>query len=193
YNCFSDTQSVKVTVVPLPTINAGPDLQVMTGADVTLQATASNDVVKYAWSPADYLSCTNCATPVSSPKSDITYTVTGITQFGCSASDALTIKLICDQSHVHIPSAFTPNNDYKNDVFYIKGRGVKMIKFLKIFNRFGEAIFEKDNFQIEDRSSGWDGKFKGLEVSTGAYVYFTEMICDSGETFSLKGTVMVVK
>lgn len=34
---------------------------------------------------------------------------------------------------------------------------------------------------------------KGLDVATGAFVYFTEMICDTGETFSLKGTVMVVK
>lgn len=193
YNCFTDTQSVKVNVAPLPTINAGPDLQVFTGSDVQLQASVSSDVTKYTWFPADYLSCSDCPSPVSSPRANMSYIITGTTQHGCSAADTINIKLLCNQGKVYIPTAFTPNGDYKNDLFYIKGRGVKIIKSLKIFNRFGEAIFEKTNFQIEDPSSGWDGKYKGIEASTGAYVYFTEMVCDNGEMFSFKGTVMVVR
>jgi gliding motility-associated-like protein len=182
-----------VNVAPLPKINAGPDFEMLSGSSKQLLNTSSSDVIKWAWSPSDYLSCAECQSPVTEPKEDVTYIVTGTTQHGCAISDTLHIKLLCDQSHVYIPSAFTPNGDKKNDLFYVKGRGVKMVKSVKIFNRFGQAVFEKINFQIDDPSSAWDGKYKGLEVSTGAYVYFAEMICATGEIFSFKGTVMVIK
>ena len=78
-------------------------------------------------------------------------------------------------------------------LFYIQGGGVKVIKFIKVYDRFGEVVFAKGSFNINDPSSSWNGKIKGQPASTGAYVYFTEMVCESGETFSFKGTVMLVR
>jgi gliding motility-associated-like protein len=121
------------------------------------------------------------------------YIVTGKTQYACPASDTLNLKLICDEGRVYISNSFTPNGDGRNDVFYIKGRGIRIINYLRIFNRWGEIIYDRGHFNIDDRSVGWDGTFKGRPVETGTYVYITEMVCDNGEVFPLKGTFTVVR
>ncbi len=192
YNCFTDTATVKVTVEPLPTVQANPDLQLLTGSEYQFAAIGSSDVEQWTWSPPDNLSCSDCPNPVATPRFSGPYIVTGKTQFGCTASDTINVKLICAQDKVYIPNAFTPNYDGKNDVFYVKGKGIRSIKSFRIFNRWGQLIFEKTNASVNDRSAGWDGRFNGTPVSTGTYVYITELVCDTGEIFPVKGTVVVV-
>lgn len=193
YACFKDTASITVTVRNLPTVSAGPDIQIQGNVPHQLSATGSSDVTSWLWSPADRLSCASCPSPIATPKMETVYTVKVSNQWGCTAADTLLVKLNCSSGQVHIPAAFTPNNDGKNDVFYIAGSGVKIIKYLRIYNRWGEVMFEHTNFAIDDRSTGWDGRYKGQAVGTGTYVYLAEMECSSGELFTRKGTVTVIQ
>ncbi len=192
YNCFKDTATINVAVRPLPTVTAEPDFQMLAAETHQLKSTASSDVVDWLWSPADYLNCSNCPSPIAQPRRPIDYVVTVRNQYGCKASDTVSIRLECAENFVFIPTSFTPNNDGKNDVFYIMGKGIGIIKSLIIYNRWGEMVFEKRNFAIDDRSNGWNGKNKGILVPNGAYVYFAEMQCDSGAPIIRKGTVTVV-
>jgi hypothetical protein len=72
-NCQTDTAAVSVVVHPLPQVDAGQDQTVSTGSVVQLQATGSSDVTEWSWKPADYLNCTHCANPVSTPRQPVTY------------------------------------------------------------------------------------------------------------------------
>lgn len=73
----------------------------------------------------------------------------------------------CDLT-VHIPNAFTPNNDNKNNVFVpIFSSTDDVFDYdLKIFNRWGEMVF-----RTNDPTEGWDGDFKGQEAQIGVYSY----------------------
>lgn len=193
FQCFADTATIHIHMTPSPTVNAGPDLQVLTGSTVPLNATGSDDVTQWSWYPSDGLNCTDCASPLCMPRSSVQYIVTGRTQYGCPASDTLFLKLICDEGRVYIPNSFSPNGDGKNDHFYIKGKGIRLIKYLHIYNRWGEMIFQRSDFNIDDASAGWDGTFKGNPVPSGTYVYLAEMVCDSGETFPMKGSFLVIR
>ena len=192
-NCFNDTAILRIGVQSFPSVSAGPDVEAQTGSEVQLQATGSSDVESYSWSPSDYLSCTTCPSPVSKPRNQVSYIVKATNRYGCSVTDTVQIKLVCAQSRIYIPTAFTPNKDFKNDIFYPKGGGVKQVNFLKIYNRAGQVVFERRNFNVNDPSAGWNGMVNSYEVSSGTYVYFTEMVCDTGEVFSFKGTVVVIK
>lgn len=64
---------------------------------------------------------------------------------------------------------------------------------MRIYNRWGEIVFEKKNFYPNDMSAAWNGKLKGVDVPVGAYVYFAEMECSMGENFQRKGTVTLVR
>lgn len=109
--CFTDTATVAVSVVPRPTVQVAPVGIIPAGSSVTLYATGSPDVSSWSWTPPDYLSCTNCSDPLSTPRSSLLYTVTGETDYGCKASDTVRIRLICIQDRVAIPGAFSPNHD----------------------------------------------------------------------------------
>jgi gliding motility-associated-like protein len=192
YNCFKDTAVVNVTVQPLPTVMGEPDIDMIAAETHQLTATASADVVSWKWSPDDYLSCTACPSPITTPRMPMDYVVMVKNQWGCAASDTVAVRLQCSDGFVFIPNTFTPNNDGKNDVFYIKGKGIGIIKSLIIYNRWGEVVFEKKNFNIDDKAAAWDGKYKGVLAPVGSYVYFAEMQCDAGEPILRKGTVTVV-
>ena len=189
--CFTDTATVKVTVLPLPTVDAGQPAIVVAGSAHQLQPSFSTDVVKWLWTPATYLSCSGCAAPVASPTAPVTYSLTVTNAAGCKATDTVSINLLCSESRVYIPSVFSPNNDGKNDRFAIKGQGIQMVNHFIIYNRYGQKIFEQANFKIGDLNATWDGMFKGAPVPPGAYIYFAEMSCDA-KTFTKKGTVTVV-
>ena len=191
--CFTDTADVHINVIPLPTVNAGNDTTVQVGSVVPLRALTSSDVTKLLWSPAEYLSCTDCKTPLSALREPMTYTVSVANTFGCVATDTVRVHLQCANSVVFIPNTFTPNGDGVNDIFYPRGVGIKSVNYLRIFDRWGELVFEKGSFPIDDKRSGWDGTFRGKALPTGVFVYTTEMICDNGELFTLKGSIMIVR
>ena len=191
YYFFVDEKNVTVTVRPLPTVSASPGVLVEAGYSTTLNATGSSDVVSYNWLPPLYLDCYNCASPVSTPLASTIYKVTVKNQYGCRASDTVLVAVDCQESHVRIPNAFTPGGNGANDVFMVKG--ISIIKHMVIFDRWGEKVYEHDNFISGDRSSCWDGTFRGHNCPTGAYVYFVEMECPAGGTFSRQGSFVLLR
>jgi len=79
---------------------------------------------------------------------------------------------------IYIPSAFTPNGDGLNDMFGVKGDGIKDFH-LYIYNRWGEVLFESTNPRQQ-----WDGKIDGNPAETGTYVYqlFAQGLSRKGKT-----------
>ncbi len=192
YSCFTDTADLFVRVSKLPVVNAGEDKELIAGTPVRLTPVVSG-AVNWLWSPADYLSCTNCLNPVSTPKSSTTYTLTAYNADGCTSKDEVSLRLICKSNLVFIPGAFTPNNDNLNDQFNITGSGIKSIRSIIIYNRWGKVLFERKNINVNDRSNSWDGYYNGEPMPVGAYVYFIKAECEGGEVFDYRGTVMLLR
>lgn len=190
HGCFTDTKKITVQVLPLPTVNVGPDKELFAGEPVQLTPTYSSDVVKWQWTPAQYLSCTKCASPVSTPMANTQYTLT-VYNNSCSASDSMKLIMSCQENRVRIPNAFSPNRDGANDVFLIKG--ISIVKHLVIFNRWGQKVYERSNFIAGDRSVAWDGTFNNYPAPAGTYVYLAEMQCDGGGIFRRKGSFILVR
>jgi gliding motility-associated-like protein len=192
YGCFADTVAVIVNLLIAPTVNAGPDQVVLAETPVTIDAVGSPDIVSWLWTPAIYLSCTDCAQPVCIPKEPEQYIVTVTAADGCMAGDTVVVQLLCDEAKVSIPDAFTPNGDGHNDRWRILG-GISEVDHLVIFDRWGAKVFEENHFYPADPNSGWDGTMGGRPLPAGIYVYFVEMHCPTGGVFSRKGTVVLVR
>lgn len=194
YGCFTDTSSINVTVNSKPTVDAGPDIESLPGKAVQFSPTGSNDISKWIWTPADYLSCTQCPSPISTAIKTTTYILKVLTAQNCSATDTLTVKILCNGSQIYIPNAFTPNNDGKNDVFGIMGNGASLIKHFVVYDRWGNKVFEKKNMKADDPTAAWDGTYRGFQSEPGSYSYYAELICDAtGEIFVRNGTVILIR
>ena len=191
--CFSHDTSLVVTVHPAPTVSAGPDWTVSAGRLVTLHAQGSPDIVKWNWTPPEYLSCTTCPTPEARPNLSTIYKVEVENNYGCKATDEMSLKITCDQGAVFLPTAFSPNRDGKNEWFYPIGRGIKEVVSMRVYDRWGSLVFERNHFQINTATAGWDGTWKDQVAPIGTYVYAIETVCEEGATFIFRGTVTIVR
>lgn len=191
-SCPPDSHKVTVGVLPLPTVNAGADQTLIAGNAVQLQGIGSN-INTFLWTPSQTLSCATCSDPKASPQQTTTYILTGISKFGCKNYDSVTVFILCDKSQVFIPNMFSPNGDGQNEVFYPRGHGLQAIKTFRVFNRWGEIVFERNNIQLNDETNGWDGKVKGKEVSTDVFVYYIDGVCDNGSPLIWKGDVTLMR
>lgn len=192
YNCFTDTSSISITVHPRPSVFAGTGAEVLAGSPFQLQATGSPDVVDWTWSPARYLNCIHCTSPVTTPMESITYTLSGKNTHGCLATDTISISLFCNAGRIFIPNAFSPNGDGLNDYFSVLGQGISRIDHFRIYDRWGKLVFERSDFSPEDKNGRWDGRYKGEPVPVGIYSYIVEMSC-KGKTYAQKGSVNVLR
>ncbi len=144
------------------------------------------------WSHPELLDCTGCLNPVATPQETTTFIVT-VNSNGCEVSDELTI-FVEDKPLVYVPNAFSPNADGTNDVFMIyAGPRVARIKSFLVFDRWGEKVYEFQDFQANDPSRGWDGSFRGNLLNQGVFVWFAEIELTDGSTKVLEGDVTLIR
>ena len=193
HGCFRDTGYVPVKIYPYPTVEAGPDKTINAGQSVELIPIISTDVINARWTPPG--SIINSTFPAVSvrPKETTEYTISVKNQGGCTTKDKVTVYVICNGANVFIPNTFSPNGDGINDQFYPRGSGLFRIKSLRIFDRWGELVFEKTSFLPNDASSGWDGSYKGIKLNSDIYVYIMDIICDNSSILTFKGNIALLK
>ena len=178
------TNTVQVTVNPLPILNAGKDSTINIDQDIVLTGTGNVDV-GFLSPDGNPLICNWCPIVTVAPKETTCYTLEGFNTYGCRNTDevCVTVKKEWD---VFIPNAFTPNGDVSNEYFIPKGYGLEQIDLI-IFDRWGSIIFKEINTTL-----GWDGKCKGLVSAQGVYIYQVTIKAMSGESIVKTGHVTVL-
>ena len=144
----------------------------------------------YLWSPITGLGNPASPEPTATPASTTTYYVTITDQYGCKYVDSVTIYVIdvlCDESQIFIPNAFTPNGDNNNDVLYVRSNVMKSIYFV-IYDRWGEKVFE-----TYDMTQGWNGTFRGKACDPGVFDYYMKAICIDDKEFIKKGNITLIR
>lgn len=192
--CFSDTASVAIKVYPVPQMQVEEEtISLNVGNSVQLKATYSSDVTSWRWTPPKYLDNPTSPTPVATPNESITYTVVAANGGSCIARSQIAITVLCNGSNIFIPNTFSPNNDGMNDVFYPRGKGLFGIRNMKIFNRWGQVVYERSGFVPNDATAAWDGNFKGKPASSDVYVYILEIVCNNSVVIPVKGNVTLLR
>jgi len=188
----ADTLDRIVLVNPLPVIDAGPDKTIGVGSSIVITPTGS-PVVDYLWTPSTQLDCTNCYTTIASPKNTTTYTIKVTDANGCINKDDITIIVICNDKNIFIPNTFSPNNDGVNDWFYPRGTGLFAIQQMRIFNRWGEMVFQKANLFPNDPTAGWNGRYKGTVLNADVYTYIIDIVCENSQILTYKGNITLLQ
>ncbi len=145
------------------------------------------------WLPADGLSCTNCLNPEALPLFSTTYRMEA-EFFGCKARQTVQI-LVDTRLHVYAPTGFSPNEDGYNDHFtlFADAREITRIVSLRIFDRWGELVFEGRDLEPGNLDQGWDGKLKGKPCPTGQYVFAAWVESAYAELVEVKGSFALLR
>ncbi len=110
--------------------------------------------------------------------------------YGCDSLVHLTLQYY----QVFMPSAFSPNADGSNDIFTIfGGNELVLIKHLQVYNRWGNLVFQRQDFTPNDDSQGWDGALNGNLAPNGVYVYTTRLLMDDGKERQFSGSFVLVR
>lgn len=191
-NCFRDTLQVPVVVYNYPVIGLR-DTSIRSGDTIRLDPRVSNDVTNVRWLNNYNLSCTNCFVPFAWPLKTTSYRVRVSNQGGCETSRTIQVNVTCGRENVFVPNAFTPDGNNLNDRFTILGRGLQKVLYLRIYNRWGNLVFIKTDFDANNPSLGWDGKINGQPAPPGLYSFAAEVICGDGGIIPVNGSVYVIR
>lgn len=191
--CIPDTDYVELIVHPTPTVDAGTGQTMIAGNTIHLEATGTGIITEWLWSPSEGIWAPLQPSTDAAPKRTTLYTIKATTEFGCFATDTVRIVVLCDNSQVYLPNTFTPDGNGVNDVFYPRGKGIANIDHFRIYDRWGELVFERANIAVDDKNNGWHGDKGGKALSPDIYVYMVEATCDTGEPIKWQGDVMLLR
>jgi gliding motility-associated-like protein len=105
----------------------------------------------------------------------------------CSTTDTIHVRNNF-MPFIDIPSAFSPNQDAKNENLIFNTKNVANLEMF-IYSRWGEMVF-----YTNDSSTFWDGRFKNEPCQEGVYVYLVKYIGTKTGTreFIKRGTITLV-
>ncbi len=174
-----------------------PELEIKYGDSVRLHVQTNfpmEDLAQIIWDNPATLSCDDCLQPYASPTESGFYQVTVVSVNGCR-DEAVVRILVNREFPVYFPSAFSPNGDGDNDLFYPFAQlgAVNKIHSFLIFDRWGNEMFVASNFQPNDPAYGWDGNNRGLPYNPGVFVYVAEIELADGRIEIFKGDVVLVR
>jgi gliding motility-associated-like protein len=160
------------------------------GERTTLKAVADNPLANVSWTERGVVLCDNCTEVDVQPLTTTTYEVEATTGQGCDDREQLTLIVEddCSFGEVLIPNIMTPNGDGANDELEIRYEGIQDIVLLKVFNRWGEVVYETTDIDIF-----WDGTHRGMPVNPGVFVYYLEGHCLNDQPFTEQGNVTVLR
>ena len=173
-NGCDSVRTLELTVLPKASPYLGTDTSLCAGDSLTLYP---GKFAAYTWQDGSSL-------PQITLKKPGSYFV-AVTDSCGTARDEIVIKEgVCD---IYFPSAFTPNNDNKNELFKILGASDVSEYHLVVYNRWGQLIFE-----TTDPAKGWNGSSNGQLQTVGLYIWRCYFI-KSGNARHMKGTVTLLK
>jgi gliding motility-associated-like protein len=187
-NGCSATIEVVINPPVLLTLTLAPEATIILGYTYQINAQVNipdADIAAVTWTPGDGLVCDTCLSTEAMPLTSTNYQVVVVSKEGCEARGNL--SLIVDKTrHIYAPNIFAPDDDGRNDVFSIYGdpANVVKIKSLQVYSRWGEAVYERRDFDPGDTQTGWDGTFKGQRLDPAVFVWQALVLyIDGQETF----------
>lgn len=174
----ADASAMSVYSFP---VDAGNDTTIISGETVSLNGSTSAPV--YTWSPSYLFSDPSLLSTLAFPTETITLSLTA-TENGCTLTDYVTVTVIND---LQIPNTFSPNGDNINDTWIIEGIGLCPNNSVRIYDRWGQEVFEATGYSL---AKSWDGTTGKRPLTESVYFY----VIDLGNNSSpINGTITVIR
>jgi gliding motility-associated-like protein len=176
------TEIVKnVTVVDLPAINLGDDLEICPGSDKVQLKSLSGTAERYQWNTGDNTSSINVGSVGE-------FILTGY-NWECSNSDTISVKKGC---FLNIPNSFNPGSGDASSSYFMPRNlftGSATTFKMQVYDRWGTLLFESTSLD----GRGWDGKYQGKDMPVGVYVYTINVSFSNGTVENYTGNVTLIR
>lgn len=153
-----------------------------------------SEILNISWQPGGYFECSDCFEQIFIPEQSLQIAADVTDIFGCRATTSANIN-VEKRINIFFPNIIRLNNGGTNDRFFPIGseRQVEEVESMVIFDRWGSMVFEREGFQINDPTSGWNGSFNNQAIAQGVYTYFAKIRLINDEVLTFAGDVTVVR
>lgn len=153
--------------------------------------------VTTAWQPAGGLDDPTLQNPVAVLSSSAGFSVAITDSAGCRTGEEVWIFVEipeCERS-VYVPNIFSPDENGTNDRFtaYAKLECISRIKIFRLYDRWGELVFERFDIAPNDEQTGWDGVFRKKPAPAGVYAYYLEFEYYDGRIEKKVGDLTLIR
>lgn len=184
---LADSISKSIIIQTIPINIRYPTLTTFPNQPLQMQARAIGS--NYTWIPSNGLNNPGIINPITILGNQQEYKVRIFIAAGCIVTDTVLVQ-VSKTSNIYVPTAFTPNKDGLNDFLKPIMFGIKELKYFRIFNRWGEIVFEtKGGNNIQ----GWDGKINGLNQNSANFVWIAEAVTEGNQLLNLKGSFILIR
>jgi len=156
FGCQSESKSINVDIKPTPQIDLGRDSVICERLGIPTVITPG-DWNAYSWSDGSSASTLEVSQGGE-------YSVTIVDNFNCFGIDSIQFEPRCPTTF-YIPTAFSPNDDFVNDLFAVEGFDVISMELL-VFDKWGNKVFQTIDHEID-----WNGFYNGMPVANGHYAW----------------------
>jgi gliding motility-associated-like protein len=181
----SDTALVRLSINPEVVANAGPDGNAEYNIPYPLHGSGGGS---YEWSPGSpRLNNPYISSPFATITDDTQFILMVTDDIGCTDYDTVKLRVFKGPTF-YVPTAFTPNGDGVNDIFRPTAVGIVRLDFFRVFNRYGELVYE-----TQELNKGWDGTFKGQKQPINNYVWSIQGLDRMGVVKFMRGNVVLIR
>ncbi len=191
--CNHTEQFTLYEPVPL-SVSLPAEKTIPLGASIQLVPTVSAETIHYDWAASSSLSCLDCERPIAKPLKDTKYTLTVYDENNCESQTQMWVR-VDDNRQVYVPNVFSPDEDGVNDIFTIlTGENpIQEVATFKVYDRWGNLMYEANHFDPLDENFGWNGRYKGKPMDNGVFIYFAIIKFIDGTEEELSGDITLTK
>ncbi|MEL7020589.1 MAG: gliding motility-associated C-terminal domain-containing protein, partial [Bacteroidota bacterium] len=195
-SCFSEPVEITIPQPEELTVSMDRLFTYQLGDSVQLEPKINGGTgdLLYSWTPADstLLSCLDCPNPTVTTSFQTSVVLTVTDENNCQTS--VSTQIIVEKNrNVLVPTGFTPDDNGTNDRLVVHGDPKARVKYFRVLDRWGELLYERNNFMVNDTQMGWDGTFRGKNAPAGVYIWYLEVEFVDGAEVFYKGTTTLIR
>ena len=184
----AQSNSITMTVSAPPANIRYPLVTGLTSQSIQLQARNLGGN-SYNWQPVVGLNNHLIINPIFNYNQSQEYKIYIGTPAGCLVVDTQLVTMKGTKG-IYVPKGFSPNGDGVNDRLYPILVGIKELYFFRIYNRWGNLLFETNS---GNPASGWNGLFKGHPQPVESYTWAAEALDIDGFIIKKTGSTLLVR
>ncbi len=93
---------------------------------------------------------------------------------------------------LYIPGILKSSSQQGNNKFFIgSNKNLKLDEF-KIWDRWGNIVFDEEHIFTNDMEKGWNGTFGGKKVVEGVYIYSIVLTLNDGIKKYFQGSITLI-
>jgi SprB repeat len=191
-DCAFDT-IIEIITPASVLVDLGPDRVIALGdSTLILAQTTANPPASIVWTPRELVLQPTQLSTWTAPLRTTLYSLTVTDTAGCTAMDELVIQ-VRDETRIFVPNGIDPQSTDNQILTVYAGNEVERVEWLRVYDRWGDLVFENTGFAPNDPSQGWDGRINRQATVPAVFVWAASIRMVDGSVRLLKGDVTVVR